>query len=446
VVQSNASSTVSRSGNPSVLLVNTDRWPGPARLAISLARAGCDVSALCPIPGHPLSKTRCVRAVLRHDGYRPLRSLMAAIERCHPQIVIPCDDLAVQHLHELYGHARETSAADLALLLERSLGSPASYPVVSSRYDLLKVAAEEGILVPDTSVVSSLDDLKLWEEKNGFPFVLKADGTWGGRGVRIVESMEHAEPAFRELSERANVAKVIKRLILEQERSWLRSWWLRNRPTITAQSHIAGRPANCAVVCWEGEILAGISVEVISAQELTGTATVVRVVDSPSMSLAAKRIARRLGLSGFFGLDFMIDDEHDVIHLIEMNPRCTHLCHLQLGEGRDMVGALWARLTGQPYQAAPPITENDLIAYYPQALQGRGEFLQWSFHDVPQGEPQLIEELLHPWSGRSLAGRVIDRARPAATRRKLPQPCVFEAAIADRIVSRNYQSSIADCP
>ena len=38
----------------------------------------------------------------------------------------------------------------------------------------------------------------------------------------------------------------------------------------------------------------------------TGSATVVRLTERPEMLLAAKRIARRLGLSGFFGLDFML--------------------------------------------------------------------------------------------------------------------------------------------
>jgi ATP-grasp domain len=435
VGQNNSNLAVGQGGGLRVLLTNTDRWPGPARLAISLSRVGCEVSALCPIPGHPMSKTRAVRQVLPYEGYCQLRSLKNAIEVCDPQIVIPCDDLAVQHLHELYVQAGETSDTDVAHLLERSLGSPASYPVVSSRYDLLKTAGEEGILVPDTTLIRSMEDLKSWQGKCEFPFVLKADGTWGGRGVRIVQNAAQAEQAYLELSTLPVVGKVIQRLLLDRDWSWLRSWWQDTPPVITAQSYIAGRPANCAVVCWEGEVLAGIAVEVVSAQELTGPATVVRVVDSPDMLGAAKRIGSRLGISGFFGLDFMIDDSHDAIYLVEMNPRCTPLCHLQLGKGQDMVGALWASLAGQTYEAAPAVTQNDMIAYYPQALRAQSEFLQSSFHDVPQDEPQLIEELLHPWCGRSLLGRVIDSVRPAAIRRRSSEPCLFEAAVSHRSIS-----------
>ena len=41
-----------------VLLTDTNRWALSARLAIGLSEAGCQVSAICPKPGHPLLKTR----------------------------------------------------------------------------------------------------------------------------------------------------------------------------------------------------------------------------------------------------------------------------------------------------------------------------------------------------------------------------------------------------
>lgn len=418
---------------PAVLLTNTDRWPGPARLAMALAKAGFDVSALCPVPGHPLSKTRCVRTVIPYNGYRPLQSLIAAIERTGPDLLIPCDDLAVRQLHELHAYARETSATGLLRLVEKSLGVPAHYATVSGRFDILKLAGEEGILVPDTKRIDCRNDVVLYAGKIGFPMVLKADGSWGGRGVRIAETADQAQQAWTELSEVPSVSRAAKRLLLERDRFWIRTWFKRTRFPITAQSHITGRPANCAVVCWEGEVLAGIAVEVISTQELTGPAIVVRVVDSDAMLSAAERIARRLGISGFFGLDFMID-ESDETYLIEMNPRCTPLCHLQLGRERDLIGKLRSKLTGQAYQPTPPVTENNMIAYYPRAKQTASKFLASSFHDVPLGEPELIDELLNPWSGRSALGRFIDRIRPKAGKAQ-NQPCIFEAAAADRSVS-----------
>ena len=69
-----------------------------------------------------------------------------------------------------------------------------------------------------------------------------------------------------------------------------------------------GRPANCTVVSWKGEILAGIAVEVIEADGPMEPAIVVQVVEGREMLDAAKLIARRLQLTGFFGLDFMLEE------------------------------------------------------------------------------------------------------------------------------------------
>jgi hypothetical protein len=416
---------------PNVLLTDTNRWPAPARLAIGLAKAGCNVSAICPTPGHPLLKTRAVRRTFSYSGLRPLDSLVGAIEATQPQLIVPCDDRGVRHLHELHARASDQGepGRKLAALIERSVGSPKSYPVVSARYDLLSIAREEGSRVPRTDVITSVDDLAPWRAGETLPWVLKSDGSWGGRGVRIARTPEQAEQFFLELTRPPGARETIKRLIMNRDRFRLWTWWDRATPAVIAQSHIQGRPANCAVVCWEGRVLGGIGVEVVSAQGLKGPATVVRVVENPEMMLCAERIARRLHLSGFFGLDFMIEDGTGAAYLIEMNPRCTPLCHLRLGPGRDMVGALSAQLQGRPYRAEPPVTENEMIAYFPQAWNCKSEFLDASFQDIPQEEPELIQDLLHPWPERSLPGRLVDRLRRGRPAAEALASCVFPTAV-----------------
>ena len=395
---------------PIVLLTNTTRWHNAARLAISLSEVGCVVSAVCP-SHHPLLKTSAVQETFSYSGLRPLGSLRGAIDATNPSIIIPCDDLAVQHLHELYVCERKLgkSGTRIATLITQSLGSPESYPIVSARYDFIKMANQEGIRVPDTALLNTVDDLRSWQARQALPWVLKADGTCGGRGVKIAHTPKEAEQFFLEMTRQFEAARVIKRLIVNRDSFWLRPWWNRLRPAITVQSHIRGRPANCAVVCWDGRVLAGIGVEVVSAQELTGPATVVRIVDNPEMLLSAERIACRLRLSGFFGLDFMIEEGSGAAYLIEINPRCTPLCHLQLGKGRNMIGALWRQLSNQPFRETPPVTQNNTIAYFPQAWHCKSEFLQSSFQDVPQGEPDLVQEILRPWPDRSFLFRIYKR-------------------------------------
>jgi predicted ATP-grasp superfamily ATP-dependent carboligase len=204
-------------------------------------------------------------------------------------------------------------------------------------------------------------------------------------------------------------AHILRRLIVNRDPFPLRPWWNREERRILVQSYIEGRPSNCAVVCKDGRLLAGIAVDVVSSLGPTGPATIVRVVDSPAMLGCAERLAHRLKLTGFFGLDFVIEDGSGDTYLIEMNPRGTPLCHLQLGKGRDMIDALWAQLSNRPPRETPPVTQSDLIAYFPQAWQAIAELPPSSYQDIPPDEPELVREILHPWPDRSLLARAYNQ-------------------------------------
>jgi hypothetical protein len=115
-----------------------------------------------------------------------------------------------------------------------------------------------------------------------------------------------------------------------------------------------------------------------------------------------------------------------------MNPRCTPLCHLQLGKGRDMIGSLRAQLSGEPYREIPPVTEDDTIAYFPQAWHWdrHSELLQSSFHDVPWNEPELVQELLKlPWPDRSVFARLSDRLRHLTFEHRASKGGTFASAL-----------------
>jgi hypothetical protein len=403
---------------PRILLTDTNRWPVVARLVIAFRRMGCSIGVLCPTPGHPVQKVSGVERVFHYSGLAPLESLRAAIETFDPDIIVPACDRSVQHLHELHAICRSQDSAthNIAALIECSLGSPDSFPVVSSRSQLLKLAQSEGILVPETTPIETFADLQNWNAKSVPPWIIKVDGTWGGQGVRIAKDAKEAKHFLREYTQRAGVIELMKRLLLNRDRDWVFFGWKHSRRAVIAQSIINGRPANCAVACWQGEVLAGIAVEVIKARKATGPATVVQVVPGEEMLDAAEKIARRLGLSGFFGLDFMIERDTGAVYLIEMNPRCTPPCPLPLGEGRNLVAAIWAQLTGKLPPGNQTAIEQSVIAYFPHGTKcsekvdgnGRDDSI---YSDIPMEEPNLIRELLQPRSGRSLVGELFDYAR-----------------------------------
>jgi thioesterase domain-containing protein len=264
--------------------------------------------------------------------------------------------------------------------------------------------------------------------------VLKADCSWGGHGVRMAGDLRQAEEFFGELSSPLSTLRFLKRLTVDRDPYWLQTWRQRTQPAVIVQSQIQGRPANSAAVCWKGEVLAGIAAEVVNAQGVTGSATIVRIVDRPEMLLPAERLARRLGLSGFFGFDFMIEEQTGNSFLIEMNPRCTPLSHLQLGHGRDLIAALCAQLSQAPLRERTPVTTNDTIAYFPQAWHWdpSSPLLQSSFHDVPSEEPELVRELLLlPWPDRGALARLTNVLRRTRFRDRTQRGGVFDSAAAN---------------
>jgi hypothetical protein len=381
---------------PTVLLATTSRWYPTARLAIALANYGCVVEMVCPA-GHPITKTTAASKIHPYQGLTPLRSFAAAIASADPDLIIPGDDLATRHLHRLYDRERSSSrktGSSICDLIERSLGSAESFPVAYSRSGFNELAQQEGIRVPATEAIANLDDLKDWIVRNGFPMVLKANGTSGGDGVRIVRTLAEAERALSSLQAPPHWLRAAKRALVNHDVTLVGPALLRRRFEMNAQSFVDGREATSAVACWQGKVLAALHFEVINKRSAAGPATVVRWIENSEISSAVLKMVRRLSLSGVHGFDFMLEEQTGKAYLIEMNPRATQVGHLPLGLGRDIPAALYAALSGQAPQPAPEVTQNDTIALFPQewTRDPHSPFLRSAYHDIPWEEPELVRD------------------------------------------------------
>jgi len=390
---------------PTVLVITTPQWLSMARLSMTLADVGCTVKALCPA-SHPLRKTSAVQEAYEYRALVPIASLLEAIERSKPDIIIPGDDLAVQHLHQVYYRQLKNgeSGADICALIERSLGAPESFPIVYARSEFINLAEQEGVRVPKTKAIADIQELKEWGSQMGYPSVLKANGSWGGDGVRVVRSQREAEHAFRRLQAPPMVARVAKRVFVDGDTTLLGPLLSRHRSAMSAQAYIAGREATSLVVCWQGAVLASLHFEVLCKQDATGPACVVRVKNDPDMISAAGTMVRRLNLSGFVGFDFMLDNQTGNAYLIEINPRATQVAHLRLGPGHDLPAAFYSAITSGTVRETTKVTENDTIAMFPQELLRNpgSAFLRSGYHDVPWEQPGLLRDCLRPrrkWSG-----------------------------------------------
>ena len=373
-----------------MLVVAAKWWALSARLASALRRHGCDVSVVCPA-GHPLTHVAGIRRNYHYGGVASLACLRRSLRESQPDIVIPCDDGVVAQLHALH-----QSDPSLRTLIERSLGPPKSYPVVTSRYLFLSTALELGIRVPRTQRAGGVQDLETWHAQIAGATVIKIDGESGGNGVRITNSLQESRTAWRDLRTAGGFATACKRLTIDRDP--LALWQRRQRPMreVTLQEFIPGRPANSMLVCWRGELLSMVSVAVVVAQGPTGAATVVRVIQNDSMKRAAELVVSRLQLTGFYGLDYILESGTGTPFLIELNPRCTQLGHLELPVEGCLAGCLSAALRGEPRPEVQNPVRSDTIALFPQALAA-GEtcrrFIDSGYHDVPE-EPRLTGELM----------------------------------------------------
>ena len=379
---------------PSVVVVATVHWASTARLCLALAESGIEVIALAPDDHalHGLSGI-VVRSIGRTRAHG-LSEIIRTVESRPPDLLVPGDERAIDFMRTLYRRAiggKGRDAGQMAALIEASLGSPSAFVFAAQKSRLVSLAQREGLLVPATTVVDDVRELRRLVAKAQFPLVLKQDGSSGGQGVRIVSNAADAEQSFVELRTSAGPRAAVKMALKKLDLSYLDGLY-RKRPAISLQEYIVGRPANRAVVCHRGEVLAGLSVEALQTAHATGPATVIRVIDSLEMSNAAARMVRHLGLSGFVGFDFMLEAVTGRAYLIEMNGRPTQICHLALDADSDMISALAARLSPVVLRRTIPNIDGPTVALFPQESWRDPDsgYLTTAFHDVPRHVPEFI--------------------------------------------------------
>jgi hypothetical protein len=401
------------------LVATTFKWYPTARLAVALAKCGFQVEAVCP-PSHPMFETSAVRERNHYSVFSPASSFAAAIAATKPDLVIPGDDITVQHLHRLYATElrKEGPQSFICEVLERSLGGPESFPVVFSRTAFLDAAREEGLRIPETAGLSSIEELREFIRRVGLPVAIKANGTSGGEGVSIAQTPEDAEREFLRLQAPPLLLRALKRTVVNQNATLLGPALRRKPFQMSAQKFIAGTEATSAVACWKGEVLASLHFEVVNKLKATGHATVVRRIDNAEMEHAARTMMRRLKLSGLVGFDFMLESGTRNAYLIEINPRSTQVGHLALGPGRNIPAALFAAVTEEAADDTSSITEKETIALFPQEWlrDPASAYLRSAYHDVPWDEPDLIRECVRrrkkpaPWRVEKPTARSLSAA------------------------------------
>ncbi len=420
---------------PKILLITTQTWLQVTRLAMRLTGYGCPLSVMCPEE----SSLHHAPGLLGRFRFRlldPLGSLRHAIEASGADYLLPCDDLSVWFLHEL---ADRVPA--LQPLIERSLGDARSFPLLRSRMDLLTLAHELGIRVPRTERITDEHQLRSWCNRPG-GFVLKRDGTWGGSGVQMIQGGQAVA--------KASIAR--RRLLSNMPGSARLAQWLRNgdgsafarlrclsQPEITAQAFVEGLPATSMYACHQGRILDEVQARVLVSRGKTGPSMVIQSMNNARISRAGVLLAGHLGLSGFFGLDFMLDDRSGEPFLLELNPRATQLTPLAVAGQVDLAGLMWAHWSGRSVPAPHADSLDSTVCFYPEGQQWLEETGNYPGcrTDLSPAEQAILNETMLCKRGqkpdlRSLTWKSLSRFKSSLGVKTVPEPFCHQVPATSR--------------
>lgn len=386
-----------------VLLLLLDNWHGVARLPAALRDADFEVG-LASEAYFFAAKSRFV------DRHYPistqairlgkLQLVWDAITDFAPDFVIPADEHAVRFVQFVLAEGKRFGLPEaVRRVLQRSVGHVPDPNPIGRRWRMLELAAALGFDIPVHAVAPSLAEAAQFAERNGWPIYLKRDHSSGGYWVRradnnaeLVEAYFYLSGTNRPILSAEGLAGLPKRL--------LKTYVFRNSPitlpksemTITVEARVTGEPAYHTAVAVKGQYLTGISAEVDDFYpKPTGPSTRVRLHGDREMERIAAGLAKALGFTGFFGLDFIRRPDGGLTFL-EFNARPTPVAHLGGLIGADLCQALHGALDGAEPPVAPS-TAQVSVALFPQdwrrtegAVDRSGLIL-----DIPRSDPSLLE-------------------------------------------------------
>ena len=400
-------SPVAKLPSSRVLFVTTNLWSSDYLLLRSLRRAGASVALLSP-RGHPVRSTQ-LQGSFDLNPFRMGASLHHAIEAFFPELVVPGDERALRLIQRL--HSSGTSAE--RRLVETSLGPATSFNLMLSRRENMEAARTAGLPVPDLISDMSRASLRshLRSSRNGV--VIKADNTWGGNGVRICRTLDEVDHATRELKRRPFI-RALKRWTLDRDATLLATCLSGTASPLSAQGYLPeGRVGDLALFCRDGNVLGLTCAERETGVYDRGPSTIVRVVEQSALAEGACRFVRDQALSGFIGLDFIVDPASGQARVIEINPRATPLAGIRPLNGPSPAVAAAIELGAKPLFEESIFRQ--LIAYFPKAWQAHPGDVRLSacLADIPLDEPDLVDALLDQ-TQKQARGR-FHRLRPVNT-------------------------------
>ena len=296
----------------------------------SLGRRGVPVHVGDASPLAMSRFSRYCRSFTRLPDF--FREPEAYVERvCHAVAATGAKVLLPAHEDvELFCRHRNQLPADLAVALPR-------YDACVDAGDklvFLERARAAGCPVPQTTIITTLDQLDRLEREHPFPLVVKARTGNSAKGVRIVRTAQQLRQCFSELVERYHLPN---------------SRW----PII--QEFLPGPKYGALAVFDRGQYVAGFAVRYLRCKESGdfGTSSYRISAAAPDILQHTAHALAAFDWHGVVDLDF-IEDQHGVARLIEINPRLGGTIALAQFSGVDLPYLWYLIALGQPLPQSPP--------------------------------------------------------------------------------------------
>jgi hypothetical protein len=372
----------------SVGLVALEDWMSTAQLPETFARLGAEVVGLCK-PDAPVAASKYLSGVVTYSG-ELVSDLERLIDAYGPATLVACDEDAV---HAIVALAEDPGLSlRLRRLLQRSFGNLVGYRTMTSKWDTLELAAQAGISAPQQARIETVEQALAFADTAGYPIILKEEKTYGGKGCYLCWSARDTI---------ANCIAIQYGGLIRKLRRWPRllslfRFALARRPPVRAEPFIVqryhpGTLAFCAAVARDGVMLRGFSVLAEQPHPKLGPSTVVRQIDNADMLDATRTLIGTSGLSGFVGIDFVLDRTNGQPYLLEVNPRVTAVARLGDLFGTDICSLFIEAMLGTKPEVSSP-QRTDMIALFPYEWirDRRSPYLRDVFVDVPYNDPKVL--------------------------------------------------------